>query len=272
MRQRVGTMDGDRYEGTEMLTRVLFLLIALAGLAVLAVLLARGLDARQAAETGPRWRRQLACAGLFLLGCLGCSSGEPNLPPKVDSPVVAGQALEETPQWKNVASVWAEAEAVASGQRGDYPFDEKGKKALLASLERATATVGKLETGGALSAPEAGLLTSGLQSLARAVGAKRPTEMRDATCYKPMMFIPAKDSLERLSARLPLLQKLAKEKAIHRAALERVLPPIEADLKMLTSPEQVKRLDAGRQAEVEKVRREAQAALGEIRKLLEAQK
>jgi len=255
-----------------MVEKTLFLLAAGVGLVLLAALVLAGTNAQQATRSGPNWRRRLVCAALFLLGCLSCSSGEAGPPPKVAGPEAAGQSLEETPHWKYIASVWAEAEAVGSGKRGDYPFDEKGKKALLASLEEAIAKVGKLKAGGALSAPEAELLTSGLQLLGKGVQAKRPTEMQNATCYRGMVFTLEYDSLKRLRTRLLLLQKQVDEKSIPRAALEQVLPSIEADLKTLTSPEEVKRLDPGRRAEAEQIRKEGQAALSAIRKLLEAKK
>jgi hypothetical protein len=277
---------------------MLFLLIAAAGLMVLIVLLARGLDTQRAAESGPRWRRQLVCAALFLLGCLGCSSGTKPAPPpsaasqppekaippeqpatktvsraQATAPVVAGQSLDETPQWQYVTAVWREAEEVASGKRGDYPFDEKGKKDLLAAIQVATSVIGKLSAAGTLSAPEAQLLTKDLGKLEAGVQFKRPTELRNATCYEPMLLLlPAGESLKRLRVRIPLLQKLAAEGKVHLAALEKVLPPIEADLKTLTSPEELKRLDPQGQTEAAKIRREGEAALGEIKKLLEAKK
>jgi hypothetical protein len=68
------------------------------------------------------------------------------------------------------------------------------------------------------------------------------------------------------------LQKLAEEERVHRSALDKVLPAIEADLKTLTSAAELKRLDPQGQIEAEKTRQDGEAALKEIRKLLETRK
>ncbi len=62
---------------------VVGVLVGVAGLAAVAVVLLAGRDARQAARTGPRWKRGLLAGGLALLGWLGVAVGQ------ADWPVVA---------------------------------------------------------------------------------------------------------------------------------------------------------------------------------------
>ena len=46
------------------------------------------------------------------------------------------RTLADAPEWKRLAATWREAEEVASGKRGAYPFNRKGKAKLLADHPR----------------------------------------------------------------------------------------------------------------------------------------
>ncbi len=250
--------------------KTLNLLLAVAGLAVVVAFAALGYDVYRAARTGPRWRRRLVAAGLALLAmlgipaCEGTRAGDPPAP-------TAGPArsLADAPEWKRLTAVWREAEEVASGKRGAYPFDRKGKEKLLARLKQAEADVAALQAAGLVTAPEAGLLTADLARLTRGVGRKRPTELRMATCYKPIMVIPARDSLGRLTARLPLLQQLAEGGKLHADVVRKALVSVEADLAVLGQEPMLQRLTGAERAKAAEVR---QAAAAEVAKLKAALK
>ena len=55
------------------------------------------------------------------------------------------------------------------------------------------------------------------------VAAKRPAEMKMATCHEPMMVVPARDSLERLAERVGLLEQLATEQVLLPEVFEKTL-------------------------------------------------
>jgi len=162
-----------------------------------------------------------------------------------------GGALADSGTWKRVAATWRESEEIASGKRGAYPFNERGKKRALAAIDQAVTDVGALQQAGHLAEAEAGLLTLDLAQLKRGVEAKRPTEMRMATCYDPMAMTPARDSMKRLAARLPLLEKLAAAETLQPGVVRKVLASIEADHATLSKPAMIERLpEADRQRAV----------------------
>ena len=160
------------------------------------------------------------------------------------SPAAANskEVLADSKDWQRITATWRESEAIASGKRGAYPFNEKGRKQALAAIDRAVADVGALRQQGQLSEAEAGLLRLDLAELKRGVQAKRPTEMRMATCYEPMMMTPARDSMTRLAARLPLLGKLAAAETLQPGVVRKVLASVEADLATLSKPQMIERL------------------------------
>ena len=217
--------------------RALNLAVALVGVLFVLSLVFLGLDIGRAAGRSPR-RRRLLTAGILLLasfgltmGCSRGSSGSNTAGGAATSSTMAAQSdLADTRQWKQLTAAWREAEEIASGSRGGHPFTPSGKKKVLQSLADASVGADLLQTAGLLSSPEAGLLKEDLVVLARKVESFRATDMRNATCY--LMSIPtAKVSADRLSARLPLLEKLAAQQTIHPEVLDKILNNLEADLK-----------------------------------------
>ena len=157
-------------------------------------------------------------------------------------------SLADADGWKRLTATWREASEIASGKRGAYPFDAKGKKRVLAAVDTAVADVDALAKAGLLSEAEMGLLKIDLAELKAGVQAKRPTEMRMATCYEPMMMTPARDSVRRLAARLPLFDRLASDEALQPDVARRALAAIEADHATLSKPAMIERLpEADRQ-------------------------
>lgn len=255
--------------------KVVNLALAIAGVCLLALLAVLGVDVYRAARTGPGWKRKLVAAGLLVMAAMGlasCGDSGGGSGGEGDAATIrAGQQLQDTQQWKRLSAVWKEAEEIASGQRGAYPFNEKGKQRVLDSLGAVEADVHALEVAALLSATEGELLRRDLVLLADGVRAKRPTEMRFATCYEPVMWTPAADSLKRLSGRLWLLQGLTELQTLQPQVIEKILKTIESDIGVLADKGQLAPLSAEKQAEAEKVRDQARAHVAKVRAALKAQ-
>ena len=234
--------------------KTLNLLLALGGLAIIAAIAMLGLNIHRAAHTGPRWKRRLVAAGLALLAALGVPACEQASEAGGPTVAAATNSLTDTAEWKRLLATWREAEEVASGKRGAYPFDRKGKERLLAAIKQSWTEVGELKAAGQFSDAEAGLLQADLDRLALGVQGKRPTEMRMATCYKPMMHLPAADSLKRLTTRLPLLERLAGSQKLQADVVRKTLACVEADLAVLGQQKDVDRLSETDRAKAAEIR------------------
>ncbi len=255
--------------------RVTDLFYALMGLLAVAGLFLLGLNVYAATSRGPRWKRRLLGAGLALLAALGMvsCSDDPQPPPppaggggEGTGVAPAGKDLEGSAEWRALSKTWKEAEEVASGKRGAYPFNAAGRKKLLASLEKATKDADKLAAAKLLSDAEAGLLKKDLAILTRRVRRYRATEDRMAMCYAPRPIpVPARDSAKRLADRLPLLEKLAAAGKLHKAAVEKVLVSIEKDLSTLDDEKRLKQLKATDRAKAEKTREAVKAQVKKIK-------
>jgi hypothetical protein len=158
-----------------------------------------------------------------------------------------------------VTAVWAEAEEITSGKRGSYPFDEAGKRRILGDLALAGREIDALGQKGLLSEAEAGLLKLDLEELTGGVQAHRPTELLNATCYMPGVFVPFADNVSRLSQRLPLLEKLL-DGPLQPAVVHKTLVAVETDLRALSDP------DLPRQAP--DLAKEARDLLGRLKPLV----
>jgi len=180
------------------------------------------------------------------------------------APAAKGK-LAHSPQWQRVAKTWKEADDVASGRRGPYPFGRKGKEALLAALATGAKDVEALVAAGQLNEPEGKLLKLGLKRLAVGVQGKRPTELRMATCYDPVAFYPARDSLLRLVGRLPLLEKLGAAERLHPAAVEKVLATVQVDLAVLANEAHARALKPEDRQTASNATKAARAATARIR-------
>jgi hypothetical protein len=248
------------------------IVLVVAGFAVALLLAILGVDLVRACRTGPKWKRRLIGAGLVLLVAMGFA---PNMSRAADAeskpaapavPAAADKGLAESTAWQRILAAWNEASEIASGKRGDYPFDEKGKQQVLANLKQAEADAAELQKTKLISEPEAGLLLKDLAVLTAGVQAKRPTEMKMATCYEPMLIQPGHESLKRLSDRLPLLEKLSAAQTIHPEVVEKVLAGIEADIASLAKEESLKEFaKAEERQKAEKTRDAAKAAAVALR-------
>jgi hypothetical protein len=174
--------------------------------------------------------------------------------------------VEGSGEWKQLEAAWKEGEAVASGSRGQYPFDRAGRERLLAALAAAGSGLDALVKRSLLAQPAAELLKKDLALLAGRVREFRPTEMRGATCYEPMpLKVPARESLERLRERMPLLQRLAASDKLPRVALDKLLARVERDLGELEAEDKTKPLARAERAEAKKIVRELRVRLAALK-------
>jgi len=201
-------------------------------------------------------RRTLLTAGLSALAGAGllmhATAPADAIDAKSGSDGSVGNDLDASPQWKHLTATWNEASQIGQGLRGDYPFSQKDKDKLLTEMEKLAADIRQLRSSGLLSDAEAELLRKGIPDLLTGVREKRPTEMRMATCYEPMP-LPAPAAAERLSDRLPLLEKLAASRSLRPQVISKVLESIEEDLANLSNPQYLNRYkdDAQRQKAIE---------------------
>jgi hypothetical protein len=190
----------------------------------------------------PRSPRRLIATGLALLAGTGGAQTQASVADAPSQPaataqvklqgrrLVAAAALAQTAEWQRIAAAWAEAVATADRKRGDYPFDEPGKKRVLDALTTAGAEVVRLRKAGWLDAPEEELLRTALARLAAEVAKFRTSEARGATCYKPVPPPPPRAAIERLAARVPLLEKVAARGQLQPDVVERILRSVDQDL------------------------------------------
>ncbi len=218
-----------------------------------------------------RLRISLTMLGCLLPGVAQADPGDPPPPgiPELEEGLEQGAALTQDATWAAMLPIWQEAAAIGAGERGPHPFDRAGKDALLTQLETSKLTVDGLQAGGLLSAPEAGLLKADVDALILAVGKKRPTEMEGATCYRPMMVVPMRDSGRRLEQRLPLLEQLATQGTLNAAVVERVLTQIEADIAVVAETGGGPGMTATDMVEIRETAERAQAQVTIVRAKLE---
>lgn len=223
--------------------RIEVIILSFLGVMVVVIFMSLGVDMQRAKTTGSPWRRRLITAGLCLLAALGIHSpmkakeipGPPAFCCLTPELVAAdNKALLESVEWKKVSQTWKDAYEVASGKKGPYPFSEKEKKELLTSLDEASLKIDDFHTGRLLSDAESALLKGELAYLRSGIESRRPTEMQGATCYMPLPYnYEARNSVERINKRLPLLDKLAACSTITDDVAEKVLSSIEMDIRGL---------------------------------------
>jgi len=268
--------------------RAVYLGVGVLGVVVVLLLLFFRADLRRHCVVGPRWKRRLVSAGLMLLGAtgfgadLGCTKkAQPGPTPNdkieqpapdekpevtpVEKPKPKPQA--ETEPWKSIEQTTSAAREVAAGKKGQYPFDRVGRKKMIAALDDAIKQVGALATDGKINKGEAGLWQEDLKLLRSRVWEFRPTEMKTASCYEPMpMIIPAKQSLERIQARLPLLGKMVEADKLHPGVARKVLVQIDKDLAVLSSAAELKKLRTDKDRKLaKKYAKAAQMLVGWVR-------
>jgi hypothetical protein len=249
--------------------RAVHVFVAVAGLLTVLALLAVGVNLPRAAQRGPAWKRRLIGAGLFLLAAVGlggCRNDPPTATETSTGQTQSASGLAATSQWQQIVAVWTEAEPIAAQPRGSYPFDEAGKKRLLAAIDEATGNLEVLRAARHLSDGEAGLLAQDLAAIRDGVQEKLPTEMRNTMCYAATVLpLPARSSAATLQARLSLLEKMAAQEKIAPEVLEKILPTIEGEMRVLRDEKAMAKLKGEELRDAEALRTKMEALLPKLR-------
>jgi hypothetical protein len=210
-------------------------LFGLIGIFAALLIWVTGRNVQQLLHNGPCFLRRLLSAGLALISFLGLGSpataGAGN--ERNASEASPHQVLSSLPGWSDIETTWKEGEEIATGKRGAFPFNEAGKKKILAELQNLFPRIDGLVSSGKLGEPVAAVLRLDLQEIIQGVSAKRPTELSVATCYSPSFIDPARTSLKRLEARVLLLRKISNTAQLPRPVLVKVFTQFRADLTFL---------------------------------------
>ena len=160
---------------------------------------------------------------------------------------------------------------VQSALAAAEPLAQSGAKSTTAQreeiddrLQGAYAALDRLVKANELPADEARLLRLEGERLNRAIRRFPPSDVQ-VRCYRRAAFNPARDSLQRLGKRLPLLEKMLARGSVTPEVLARVLPVMESDLKRLTDDAQLKRLTDTEQKQLTSTVAKARAALKRLR-------
>jgi len=219
-----------------MIDKSTFLLIGFFGSIAIFLAFVFRRDPVHLAQSGPAWRRRLFTAGITLLSLIGFGAftGCRDDAEDAKSPDEVMYSLDKTnPSFSYIEKLWKDASAVASGERGNYPFNENGKKDLLQALFDARTIIDSLVSKDSISSSGAQLLKNEFSYLTKEVGKYRPVEMKEAACYEPMAYTPFESSLERLQERLPYLQQFVANDTLHPEVASKIVQQIEKDLAIL---------------------------------------
>jgi len=145
--------------------------------------------------------------------------------------------------------------ALTDGMDAVAPLAQSGKstererQVADGQLKAAEAAADKLAAEGLLAWPEAEMIKAECGSLRGEMRRDPPTDTK-LVCYGAAQFHPpALQSMERLTDRLPLLQKMVALGKVTPEVLARVLPTIEMDIETLRDERLLGQLDKDRQVE-----------------------
>ena len=177
-----------------------------------------------------------------------------------------GDRLEDSPGWKSILAAWTTAELLADMGSTAAVRDEADRM-----LNEARLKAKELAAAGLLFKVEAELLCAGADWLQDQIHATMPTD-ESMPRYEQYRRLPAEESLERLNKRLPLLKQLAADGTLHSAAVRKILPAIEADLKTLSNTEEMEQLDAQTKDQANKTRTAVEQAVASLKKTMAMEK
>ena len=169
--------------------------------------------------------------------------------------------LHNSVHWKQFSSTWNEAEDIAAGRLGDYPFKRKGKKRLLAGLTLCSLSIDALEHDSTINTAEAGLLKKDIARLVDCISNFRTIEEADSDTRKTSIKTPALVSMTLLRERLDLLGQLAQAKSFNRTVVEKILVPFERVMKTLNNSTMLNQLAIARRSEAAELRQQGQQHL-----------
>ncbi len=243
-----------------MAQRTVNLVLAVAGLLVVAALILFGCDAWKAARTGPRWRRRLLGSALMLLAALGLPALGAEAAP-ADAPKQA--TPDASADWQAIHDAWAAALPLARTGKST----SAQRKAADDKMKAASEAAKSLEAKGLLASQEADLLNVELANLRQEIYREPPTDFR-GTCYDMAYISSAQQSLQRLNQRLPLVEKLLEGGKVNPTVGGRVIAAIEADLAILKDAKNMEQLRGDERAKADAARDKAAQALQRLRKLM----
>jgi hypothetical protein len=140
-------------------------------------------------------------------------------------------ALTSRPEWKKVAQAWQVVPPLANG------LSTKDQREYAEGvLKEATAGIEKLAADGALLPSEKSLLLAECRRMRAAMYRFLDPDKRER-------FIPAEDSLKRLLAELPLLDELAQPSKCRPEVVDKLLPAVKDDLKVLADGDKLSALE-----------------------------
>ena len=197
-----------------------------------------------------------------LMALLGLGSARHARPRQEVRPSTAGLATDGS--WKRLLKTWQQADDVAQGRAGHFPFDARGKARLLADLAKVHQQFALLSDRGLLNASELSLLTAELERLTQAVHLRKSSEEVGRT-DTATPSAPAKESLHYLSEVVRHLETLIGEDQLHSEAVELVLAHVSADLSNLGNRAMLSQLAMARRSEAGQVRNRAQQAVDAVR-------
>jgi len=185
----------------------------------------------------------------------------------------AQRRLEENPaqvqdQLKGFARLWASANEIADGTRGDYPLDRDEKEELLAAIADADDQLLGLAVVGALPQSAVELLRLDFSEVTDGVNAKRTEDQQDMTCYfvGPLPYDqPLPTRIKQLSARLELLRNMTEEGELPDGVLEQVLISVDDDVAALSDDERLAQLNETERNRAIEIRNQVQELVTIIR-------
>ncbi len=156
--------------------------------------------------------------------------------------------LENSPDWKTLVESWKLAARSRDPQ-------EKRK-----GLDAASKAIKDLTDAGLLTVQESKLL-------AMELGRLEKDHLAATTGDDPKPVPPSKESLERLTRRLPLLTELARGRKLHPKAMKKIIAAVEADLAVLADPKSTM-LPPEKVRQAKATCRRVKAELEELKKLI----
>jgi hypothetical protein len=186
-----------------------------------------------------------------------------------DKPVAKPAAsLEESADWKTVTEAWDFCMPLATSGKSTNAQRKEADGKLKAAREAAE----RLAAVGLLAAAEAGLLSAETDKIRAEIYRNPPTDSM-VECYDVAYLPLAQQSFDRLAKRLPLLEKLTEGGKVNRAAVEKVLATVEADVAVLADEKKLGGLGGDdKKTEAAKLRDAVKAQVGKLKKLLDEAK
>lgn len=164
--------------------------------------------------------------------------------------------LRQTPQWHALEAAMKQIAPLAKSSTTAQRTAADSK--LIAALDGLAA----LQRRQLLSETEVSLLRAEGKRLREAMFRDPPKDF-NGRCYRRAAFVPARDSLERLRRRLPLLRRLAAQGKLSPAVADKIIPVLMRDLAQLGERS---RLRPSEQLQANRAAAEAEDLLAQLKR------